>query len=677
MAAVVMLFAGAFFSRCATIGQLDGGPKDTIPPIVLGMMPENFTESLTTKRIAVEFNEYIQLKDQQKELYTSPAMKKKPTLLMRGKTLFIDIKDDTLKPNTTYAIEFGGAVADNNEGNPLHGFRYVFSTGGPIDSLFMSGYTEDSAKADSLGRTYIYFFEADSVPEPKEYDSTIFNYKPSKIARSNKNGIFIAQNLKPVNYRIYAMYDENENQTYEPGTDKVGFVDGVYNPLEMPAFGVWFDSLRHYMSADPQIYFRMFTDESFVRQSLQDQLRPDQHKLLLYFTTKYPDIKEIKLDGINPRDIIIEPQSSRRDTLTLWLKTPSEMLPDTIRGFVRYMKHDSVRVLREDTAKLRLAWRLVESREEERERERLEKEKAKAEAEGREWREPRRPSKFKFERFQGSAEVNPEQDFSIEFATPLLKFDSMQVEMLSWGKGGDTLPETVHFIPDTLSPRKWKVRTKWDAKRSYSLYFPTNSLVDISGEGNDSVRMNLTVSDKDKFAVLNLRVLPRHPDYKYIIQLTSGTSNNVMHELRDVGSGVHTVNYVPAGEMRIRVIEDLNANGQWDGGNLVERRQSERAEFYKNEKEEEIMTTKTGWEFDITLDMSKLFAPVTMEQLIERLDKREEARVLKLEEERRKKAMEERNNSTNGMGGFGGMGGGLGGMMGGMGGMTGGGGMNY
>ena len=677
MAAVVMLFAGAFFSRCATIGQLDGGPKDTLPPIVLGMMPENYTESLTTKRIAVEFNEYIKLKDQQKELYTSPAMKKKPTLLMRGRTLFIDIKDDTLKPNTTYAIEFGASVTDNNEGNPLHGFRYVFSTGGPIDSLFMSGYTEDSAKADSLGRTYIYFFEADSVPEPKEYDSTIFNYKPSKIARSNKNGIFIAQNLKPVNYRIYAMYDENENQTYEPGIDKVGFVDGVYNPLEMPAFGVWFDSLRHYMSADPQIYFRMFTDESFVRQSLQEQLRPEQHKVLLYFATRYPNIKEIKLDGINPRDIIIEPQSSRRDTLTLWLKTPSKMLPDTIRGFVRYMKHDSVRVLREDTAKLRLAWRLVESREEERERVRLEKEKARAEAEGREWREPRRPSKFKFERFQGSAEVNPEQDFSIEFATPLLKFDSMQVEMLSWGKGGDTLPETVHFIPDTLSPRKWKVRTKWDAKRSYSLYFPTNSLVDISGEGNDSVRMNLTVSDKDKFAVLNLRVIPRHPDYKYIIQLTEGSSNNVMRELRDVGAGVHTVNYVPAGEMRIRIIEDLNANGQWDGGNLVERRQSERAEFYKNEKEEEIMTTKTGWEFDITLDMSKLFAPVTMEQLIERLDKREEARVLKLEEERRKKALEERNNSTNGMGGFGGMGGGLGGMMGGMGGMTGGGRMNY
>jgi hypothetical protein len=343
------------------------------------------------------------------------------------------------------------------------------------------------------------------------------------------------------------------------------------------------------------------------------------------------------------------------------------MLPDTIRGFVRYMKHDSVRVLREDTAKLRLTWRLVESREQERERERLEKEKAKAEAEGVEWKEPPRPSTFKMEKFQSTAEVNPEEDLAIEFATPLLKFDSTAVELLSWSSGGDTLPETVHFIPDTLSPRKWKVRTKWDAKRSYRLLFPTDSMVDITGEGNDSLVMNLTVSDKDKFAVLNLKVLPRMAGYKYIIQLTDASSNRVLREIRDAGSGVYTVNYVPAGEMRIRVIEDMNANGQWDGGNLVERRQSERAEFYKNDKEEEIMTTKTGWEFDITLDMSTLFAPVSMEQLIERLDKREQARLLKAEEERREREAKEKqqNGGHSHGGGMMGGSGGLGGMMGG------------
>ncbi len=666
-AAVLLLFGGAFFSRCASVGTPEGGPKDTLPPVVLGMMPYNYTESLTTKRIAVEFDEYIQLKDQQKELYTSPAMKKNPTLLMRGKTLLIDIKDDSLLPNTTYAIEFGATIADNNEGNPLHGFRYVFSTGGPIDSLFMSGYTEDSEKLDSLGRTFIYFFEADSVAEPKEYDSTMFNYKPSKIARSTGNGIFIAQNLKPVPYRIYAFFDSNDNQIYEPGTDKIGFLDKVYNPLEMPPFGVWYDSLRHYLSADPQLYFRMFTDESFVRQNLSEHSRPDRHKVDLQFAARNPQILEINLNGINSKDIIIEPHSSRRDTLHLWLNVPSESLPDTIKGFVRYMKHDSVRVLREDTAKLRLVWRLIESREQERERERLEKEKAKAEAEGLEWTPPPTPSQFKFEKFQANAEVNPELDLPLEFATPLTHFDSLKVEMLSWGEKGDTLPENIHFIPDSLSPRKWRVRANWDPKRTYQLYFPQDALADITGEGNDSVSMKLTVSDKEKYATLKLNVTPRHPDYKYIVQIIEGSANKVSREIRDLGSGIHTLYYIPAGDVRLRIIEDVNGNGKWDSGNMVEMRQSERAEFYKNEQEEEMMTTKTGWEFDIRLDMARLFEPVSMEQLIERLDKREADRLEKLEEERRKKGNQQKGQQGGSM-----MGGSMGGMMGGMGGMMGG-----
>lgn len=665
-AAVMLLFGGAFFSRCASVGTPEGGPKDTLPPVVLGMMPGNYTESLTTKRIAVEFNEYIQLKDQQKELYTSPAMKKKPTLLMRGKTLLIDIKDDSLLPNTTYAIEFGATIADNNEGNPLHGFRYVFSTGGPVDSLFMSGYTEDSEKLDSLGRTFIYFFEADSVPEPKEYDSTIFNYTPSKIARSTGNGIFIAQNLKPVPYRIYAVFDSNDNQLYEPGVDKIGFIDEEFNPMDMPPFGVWYDSLRHYISADPQLYFRMFTDESFVRQNLSDHLRPDCHKVDLHFSARNPQILEIKLDGISNDDIIIEPHSSRRDTLHLWLNVPSETLPDTIRGFVRYMKHDSVRVLREDTAKLRLVWRRVETREQERERERLEKERLKAEEEGVEWKEPKVPSKFKIERFQYNNEVNPELDLPLEFATPLTHFDSLKVEVLSWSSAGDTLPETVVFIPDSLSPRKWRVRANWSPLRTYSLYFPEDVLADITGEGNDSISMNLTVSDKEKYATMNFDLKPRDKDFRYILQITDG-SKKILREVRDLGEGRHTLHYIPAGDVRLRIIEDENGNGKWDGGNMVQRRQSERVEFYKNDDGEEQFTTKTGWEFDVVLDMAKIFEPVSMEQLIQRLDQREADRLEKLEEERRKKARQASGQSSSGF-----MGGSSGGMMGGIGGMMGG-----
>lgn len=673
-AGVMLLFAGAFLKSCASIGQLDGGPYDTIPPVVLGVYPNNYATNFKDKRITLDFNEYVQIKEQQKELFTSPAMKK-PTITLRGKSLIVDLKADTLLPNTTYAIEFGAAIADNNEGNPLHGLRYVFSTGDRIDSMIMSGYTEKSETADSLGKTFIYFFEADSVAEPKEWDSTMFNYSPSKIARSQNNGIFIAQNLRPVDYRVYAFNDTNGNQIYEPSVDMVGFLDGVYNPSKMPPFGVWYDSIRRYPSADPQLYFRLFTDKSFVRQSMQDAVRPEQHKILITFAAEKPEIRSIKLNGIDPDSIIYEP-SLKGDSLTLWLNMRGENIPDSLKGEMIYMKHDSLRQLQPDTAKLNLNWRRVESKQQEREREKLEKAKAKAEANGEEWTEPDTPSQFRILNFKNKYDVNPEQHYPLSFATPLTRLDSARVQMLSWGEEGDTIKERITFVRDTANMRRWLIKANWDAKRKYSLRLPKDVMFDVAGEGNDSLNSEITVADIDKFAKLNLTIKPRTEGGKYVVQFVDGQNNkSIIREIRHLGEGTHTINYIPAGELRMRIIEDINDNGEWDGGNMVERRQSERAEFYKNERDEEIFTTKTGWEFDITLDMSRIFAPVTMEQLIEILDKREAIRIVKAEEKRREEARKKQGQGHNhdhggGMGGFGGMmggSGGLGGMMGGSG----------
>ena len=259
--AIALILVGGIFSRCANTMTPQGGPKDTIPPVIVKMNPDNFTTNFKGNKIYIEFNEFVQLKDQNKEFFTSPAMKKKPVLTIRGKGIAIQIRD-TLRENTTYALNFGGSVRDNNEGNPLNAMRYVLSTGDTVDSIYCSGYTADSYKADSVSKSYIWFYIADSLPNTPDWDSTMLNRKPDVIARAENNGIFIAQNLKPVPYRIYAYQDKNDNQLYEAGTDLVGFVDGVHNPVELPDFAIWFDSLRMYPSAEPQLYFRMFMDET-------------------------------------------------------------------------------------------------------------------------------------------------------------------------------------------------------------------------------------------------------------------------------------------------------------------------------------------------------------------------------------------------------------------------------
>ena len=658
-----MMFGAILLTKCASTMTPTGGPKDTIPPVIVFMDPNNFTTNVDTlhpPKIYVEFDEYVQIKDQQKELFTSPAMKKKPSVVRRGRGIVVTIKD-TLRPNTTYAINFGSSIQDNNESNPLHAMRYVFSTGPEIDSMYMSGYTADAMKADSVSKSFIYFFIADSVERPNEWDSTMFKYKPNVIARAEKNGIFIAQNLKPVNYRIYAFEDTNSNMEYEPSVDRIGILDSVYNPMNMPGFCIWYDSLRHYPSAEPQLYFRMFMDRRFTRQVLSNQERLNRHKAMLYFGSEYPEVTKLEFDSIPSDKVIYDPQNITRDTVALWFDIPAEELPDTIKGRITYFKHDSINNLVESEDKLRLTWVYTESKEEREEREKLEKERERAIKNGEAWEEPEKENPFKVN-IPSTSEVNKDKHVNFEFDYPLTKFDTAAI-LFTMTSDEITEPQAAKFeiVPDSINRRKFLLRADWQPNAKYELVMPAGMFENVARETNDTIKCNYTASDPEKYAIVNVKVKGTHPTARYILQITNA-QGKVQKELKDVTPGNYVFEYITAGDIMLRVVEDMNGNGKWDSGDMVLMRQPERTEIYKNEEGTETITTKANWEFDIEVDMDKLFAPVTMESVVKMLDDREDERLKKLAEDNAKKRKDEanrqnQNNSNMGFGGFGSMGG--------------------
>ena len=626
---VAMLFASAFLTQCAHMMSPTGGPRDTLPPVIVQMTPDNFsTNRSTTKheRIYIEFDEFVQIKDQQKEFFTSPAMKKKPLISMRGRGIVVQLRD-TLEENTTYALNFGGSIRDNNEGNPLFSMRYVFSTGAEIDSMYMSGYTADSYKADSVSKTFIWFFPADSVEDVAEYDSTLFKYKPAVIARAETNGIFIAQNLKPIDYRVYAIQDKNDNQIYEPGADQVGFIEGRYNPARMPDFAIWYDSLRRYVSAEPQIYIRMFTDKAFRRQMLSEQQRPSQHKALLYFAAPHPEITKIEFDSIPEDHIIFDPQNENRDTLALWFNHPADELADTIRGRITYFKHDSLNVLTEITEDLKLPWKKVESKQEEKERKKQEEARKKAEEAGEEYKEPKKQNPFVIN-MPKSGEINPEKHLTAEFDHPIVKLDSVRVKLTITEEGKEEEAVPLHFVRDTAKMLRWELRAAWKPKAKYKLLIPEGAIVNAAGFQNDSISAEYTAADPEKYALVKVKVKGKGDGTRYIVQLTDA-QNKVKQEKRDIAEGDIQFNYVDPGEIKFRIIEDKNGNGRWDTGNVVERRMPERAEYYINDEGEEVFATKANWEVELEMDMNKVFAPMTMEALTRMLDEREAQRLKK------------------------------------------------
>ena len=126
---IVLLFLLSF-TDCAKKGSPSGGIKDSIPPVIVKSNPENYSINFSENEIRIYFDEYIKLKDLQKELIVSPPLKYPPTItpLSTSKVLKIKI-DDTLKENTTYSFNFGNSIVDNNEENAFKYFKYVFSTG--------------------------------------------------------------------------------------------------------------------------------------------------------------------------------------------------------------------------------------------------------------------------------------------------------------------------------------------------------------------------------------------------------------------------------------------------------------------------------------------------------------------------------------------------------------------
>ena len=202
---------------CAQIGMPTGGAKDSIPPRLLSASPKLNSTNVTGNKITLTFNEYIDLKEPQTNVLVSPFPKKSPLVEFKLKTITVKLKD-TLLPNTTYSINFGNAIVDNNEGNPFKEFTYIFSTGNQIDSFKLTGKVilAETGKADSTLIAMLYRNAADSAVQKQ---------KPDYIAKLTGNGSFAFINLPAGNFKVYALKDGDGGKTYNSKKEIFAFAD--------------------------------------------------------------------------------------------------------------------------------------------------------------------------------------------------------------------------------------------------------------------------------------------------------------------------------------------------------------------------------------------------------------------------------------------------------------------
>lgn len=606
---VSLFFAVAFFVQCANPAAPQGGPRDTIAPKILSITPPLLSTNFKEKKVVIIFNEYIQVKDVQKEVLISPEMKRRPRFTVKGKSLIIEFEEQ-LDSATTYKIDFGNSIQDNNEGNPLVNFAYVFSTGNSIDSLAMSGQVIDAFTGDSILNALILLFDAkkDSLP----LDSVLYKSLPNSIARTDSMGVFIATNLKPIDYRVYAIKEDPTTGKYDRGADKIAFSDVQLNPSKLPPFNVWFNPIRLRIEASPQMEYRLFSEPAPLRrQNLAKSVRSDKHTVVLQFAEKNPVIYEFTLDSIDMSKVVTT-RTKHNDTITLYI--PADLtIPDSVKGKITYASTTGDSIPKDTivTKQFVLGYREIEKKRRKKDDE-------------------KEPNPFKVGT-ESQQLLNPYQDIIFKFGYPLRSIDSSRITLThiiehkakeergARGARSSEAPkkevkkpeaqrENVKFsiFQDSIDILKWHLKSNWVEAGKYELLIPDSVFIDILNLKNDTIKSSFSIMDREKYGTVTVQLLNRDSSYNYILSFINGKKHEYTIPL--INNNDVLFEFIKSGKYKINVVEDRNRNGKWDDGDLIQRIQPEYSKIYRDESGNSIFEVKENWELkDIKIDLQKLF----------------------------------------------------------------------
>ncbi len=216
--------------KCAKRASPTGGPRDSIPPVLVNATPKLNTTFFDKEGFTLTFDEYVTLKDVSKQLIVSPPLsssqyKVYPTTGASKKISLV--LNDSLMDNTTYTFNFGESIIDFNEGNPTPFLTYTLSTGATIDSLYIKGKVTDAFEKDTETFISLQLYPVDSIYK----DSTIYTQKPLYVTSTLDTTVYRFQNLRAGKYNLIALQDLAGNYLFDQGVDKIGFVNQL---IELP-----------------------------------------------------------------------------------------------------------------------------------------------------------------------------------------------------------------------------------------------------------------------------------------------------------------------------------------------------------------------------------------------------------------------------------------------------------
>ena len=583
---IALVMGAMMFSHsCAnTTSAPTGGPKDTIPPLITEIYPELGMTNVPVHgtRLEVKFNEYVVVKDP-KSIFLSPPLEKMPKFKLKGKGVVITFESD-LDSNKTYTLDLTNAIADNNEGNMFPGFTLVFSTGEKIDSMMITGIVQDCNTLDPVKGATVMVYKDHA-------DSAIFLSRPDAAVKTDDWGFFCLRNIQDTVYRMYAIFDENNNNKYDPETERVAFIDTLFRPVivvndSIPEL-IKFDmkDTLHCLARNTEVELNLFKEKP-SKQMIVNKERIGERTAYITFMAPYAQIDSLWFTGI-PADKVITQFNQVQDSLEIWVNDPRKQ-PDTLFLNVRYMKTDTLGLLNSFTEEIKL----------------LKPKKAPGKSSTKDIKKEDTTAVFTLE---AKPETVEQYGFIMEFKYPVVEsaFDSLTFRYLNPRQQESKAKYTV--TQDSLNLRKYIIRPEIELQPGYEYFLkvPHRKFKDINGFYNDSTEVKVTLPTDEKLSTMNLNLT--NVRNKYIIDLLNEKRSQVIRSFIVEKDEVLKFPYLKSGKYSIRITEDLNRNGLVDTGILLEHRQPEKVRFYRLEDGTFLIDIPEKMEIDQTIDVEEMF----------------------------------------------------------------------
>lgn len=565
---------------CASMGNPDGGPYDEEPPKFVRSTPKPFAINSKEKKVTIEFDEFIKLEKAAEKVVVSPPQLEQPEIKASGRKVVVGLVD-SLRPNTTYTIDFADAIVDNNEGNPLGNYAFTFSTGTTIDTMEVSGTVLSASDLEPVKNI--------QVGLHSDLSDSAFMKKPfDRVSRTDSRGHFSIRGIAPGKYRIYALMDGNQNYLFDSKTEMIAFSDSIIIPAMEDAMRqdtIWKDSLTidtiksvgYTRFLPDDIILRAFKEEN-DRQYLTRSERDKENHFVLTFSARADTLPTLKGLNFDERDAFIIEKTDRNDSICYWIKDSLIYQMDTLEIQMDYLATDTLDRLVPQTDTIFLANKLTRAEREKLEAkaaEEKEKERKKKEKKG-EKIEPE-PTKFLTLNVDAPSAFDLDRNVYLSFDEPVASIDTAAIHMEI---KKDSLWEEIPFlfVSDSVLPRKYEILAEWEPEKEYQLSIDSMAFKGVYGLHTNKVKQTMKVKKLNEYGTILLNITGA--DSTAVVELLDG-SGKVLRQQRITPQNTADFYYLnPGTKFYIRLFNDRNGNGVWDTGKYSEHLQPEEVYYF-------------------------------------------------------------------------------------------------